>query len=278
VIVKDNGIIASYKKKCNIPITRADFIYKYRKKHASVRHEYYAMCDKYTDMDKCMFTFTVGGRGRGVYSKLRICNEIKSYLTYLIANSKDDIYFFTNIEIGQDLKNPHIHSQLWFSDKNAVRAIYDKVVTKFGLKHCKLSTPQQNHSSYNYVIKDYSKDLNDNELWHLEQTKKRMRQHLGTKLRFYSKSKSKYSQKAYRYFYKIADVTRDIADSWIEWFLDIFFNKEAFLSQAKSSFISIKIKEIECRKLFLLKRYFRQSLDILFISPARSPPSGIVLV
>jgi len=239
-----------------------------------------------------MFTFTASGKGRGVYTKLRLINEIKSYVTYLIANSNADIYFFSNIEIGHKLSNPHLHTQIWCDDKEAVRAIYDKVLDKFELKskRCSLSEPQQSHKFYNYVIKDYSKDLNDNDLWNLEQTKKRMRKTLGLKLRFYSRSKSRYTSKLYKMVYFSYKVLRAFADKFLDFMIDNFFVKksmrEDILESKKHSNISsissfITIREQECivllmsgRRLFV-KSYFLSfgvDLDILFFSPAHGPP------
>ncbi|MCD6433245.1 MAG: hypothetical protein J7L21_04315, partial [Sulfurimonas sp.] len=229
---------------------------KYRKNHASVRHEYYAMATQHASLDKSMFTFTVGGRGRGVYTKLGLINEIKSYVTYLIANSKSEICFFSVIEVGSELSNPHLHTQLWSNNEDAVRVIYDKVIAKFSLvkKRCTLSKPQQPHQIYNYVIKDYSKDLSDNEIWNLEQTKKRMRSHMGVKLRFISKSKGKYTQVMYKMAYRAFGVLRAFADDFLdlvtsclffkrEIIEDILYSKKFVISTqvllTKSSFITI---------------------------------------
>jgi len=229
-----------------------------------------------------MYTFTASGRGRGVYTKLRLINEIKSYVTYLIANSTAEIYFFSNIEIGGKLSNPHLHTQIWSDDKNAVREIYDRVIAKFSLtkKYCSLSEPQQQLTFYTYVFKDYSKDLNDDELWNLEQTKKRMRNTLGLKLRFYSRSKSKYTSKLYKMVYRSYKVLRALADNFIEFMVNTFFVKrsmrEDILNSKKennlltiSSFISIKNKgDVLCTILLTLTIWS----EILFYSPSRDPP------
>lgn len=227
-----------------------------------------------------MFTFTAGGKGRGVYTKLRLINEIKTYVTYLIANSKADIYFFSNIEVGTELSNPHLHTQIWSDDLNAVRVVYDKVIEKFGLdyKRCKLSEPQRTHDFYNYVIKDYSKDLNDDELWHLEQTKKRMRKQLGLKLRFYSKSKSKYTQKAYRYFYRTFGVLRGVADKFMDWFFSLFFKKKRVFKFSISSFITIKNKGRFVYTCFDDMGRLFDILHVLFYAPSNDPPFEVNLL
>lgn len=238
-----------------------------------------------------MFTFTSGGKGRGVYTKLRLINEIKSYVTYLIANSSAEIYFFSNIEVGTELSNPHLHSQIWSDDKEAVRAIYERVISKFGLNasRCSLSEPQRSHKFYNYVIKDYSKDLNDDEVWNLEQTKKRMRKTLGLKLRFYSRSKSKYTSKLYRMVYHAFRVLRAFADKFLDFFIENFIVKNSQMKKildAKktssvfsiSSFITIReqgLLDFDFSDTFFI---FYFGIAILFYAPAADPPFIVFLV
>jgi len=277
---------------------------------------------------KYLFTFTASSKGRGVYTKLRLINEIKSYVTYLIANSKADIYFFSNIEIGSELSNPHLHTQIWSDDKEAVSEIYDRVIKKFALKakRCKLSEPtrsagpscwttqkqdsvsgpkddishkvhpfglpkngdkdvvlkgkpQRPLDFYDYVIKDYSKNLNDDEIWNLEQTKKRMRKTLGLKLRFYSRSKSKYTSKLYRMVYHTYGILRAMADSFIEFMVNTFFvkkgDREDLLKKnisSISSFITIKNKGVLICVVVNIFLGFTVDLEILFYSPANDPP------
>jgi len=276
VLQIEECIISFLVKNSNIPLSRSDFIRSYRKKNSSVRHEYYNLAEKYSHLDKSMFTFTVGGKGRGVYTRLRIINEVKKYATHLINVTKADIYYFASIEIGHSLQNPHIHIQLWGNDKNSIQAIYDKVIDKFDLnsKRCKLSTPYLNETSthYDYVIKDYSKHLTDDKLWHLEQTKKRMRKTLGLKLRFYARSKSKYTQKTYRIFYRAFNVIRKKADSYIKWFYSLFFRKQRVFNTSTillRLYINKELYEVEFLKYFF---GFLGLIDVLFFSPANSPP------
>ena len=178
--------------------------------------------------------------------------------------------------MGHELTNPHIHTQVWFSDKKAIQSIYDKVIARFELKktRCSLTTPHHTNSDsnfYDYVIKDYSSKLSDNELWHLEETKKRVRKTLGLKLRFYSKSKSKYTQKAYRYFYRHFNILRDRADEWMDWFFSIFFRRDRVY---KSSFIPIKNKRDVKSLIVLCFIYviFYIAICVLIYSPSNSPP------
>ena len=238
-------------------------------------------------MGNFMLTFT--SSLSGTYSKLRLINEIKSYVTYLIANSKSEIYFFSNIELGHSLTNPHLHTQLWSDDKNAVQLIYDKVIAKFSLdkKRCRLSVPQQTSTKfYTYLLKDYAETLTDDRIWKLEQVKKKYRKQLGLKLRFYSRSKSKYQSRLYKIVYHAYGVLRALADNWIEFFLDTFFvrkeKREALLRAKKSlvlssfsSFILIKNKGFVFGLFFhfvLFTTILKTNIDILFFAPATSPP------
>jgi len=232
------------------------------------------LATRHSDLGCYMYTFT-SGKG-GTYQKLRLINEIKTYVTYLIANSKAEIYFFSNIELGHSYTNPHLHTQIWSDDKNAVRAIYDKVISKFSLvkKRCSLSEPQRTLPFYNYVIKDYSSGLSDNEVWNIEQTKKRMREKLRTTIRFYSKSKGKYTQKAYRYFYRAFGVLRGVADEFLDWFFSIFFKKKRVFKTSISSFISIiRIKGFV--EVFYISFCFH--FDIIRFAPSLDPPFSFTL-
>jgi len=280
---KESRIIPLSAKYSNIPRTRGDKIASYRKKHSDVRHQYLALNTQHSGLSKCMLNFTVKGRGRGVYTKLRIANEIKSYITYLISNSKADIYFFTNIELGSHFKNPHVHSQLWHDDIEAVEKIYAQVIKEFSLtkKYCKLSLPQQKPQHYNYVLKDYASTLTDDQVWNLEQIKIRMRKQLGTKLRFYSRSKSKYTSKMYKMVYHSFRVLRAYADKFLDLVTstlffkrdvieDLLYSKKFIKCFTISGFIIIKNKEfLNCWKFPNSSSY---GLDVLFYSPALDPP------
>ena len=256
-------------------------IQSYRKKNSAVRHEYYSLCDKYSHLDKYMFTFTAGSRGRGVYTKLRLMNEIKSYVTYLISNSPSNIYFFSNIEIGHTLSNPHIHTQIWSDDKNATEKIYSAVIEKFGLddSRCRLTNQESEKTYYDYVIKDYSKKLSDDEIWKLEETKKRMRKTLGLKLRFTSKSKGKYTSKMYKMVYRAFRVLRAMADVFLDLVTsclffkrevveDLLYSKKFVVKLYISSFILIKNK---VDNVFLF-HFVDANNMVLFYSPSRDPP------
>lgn len=245
------------------------------------------------DKDKCMLTFNVKGRGRGAHTKLRICNKIKSRVTKLISDSKAGIYFFSNIEIGTGFENPHLHVQLWHDDLEAVMAIRKKIIKEFGLvakrqdvtlpKKCE---PQQQPKYYNYTIKDYSADLSDNEVWNLEQTKIRMRQHMGKKLRFISKSKGKYTQKMYKMVYHSFRVLRAFADKFLdlvtstlffkkEIIEDLLYSKKFVKSSFVSSFIPSKNKEILFFCIALVVLCYAFVIGVLFYSPSNDPPISL---
>ena len=287
-LLKLGCIIAYLSKKCNIPLTVADKITAYRKKNSLIRHEYYSQCEKHVNMSKFMLTFTKSGTG--TYSKLRIINEIKSYVTYLIANSSAEIYFFSNIEIGSKLNNPHLHTQIWCDDKKAVKALYEKVIIKFYLdaSFCKFSKPQQPLKFYNYLIKEYASSLTDKQIWKLETTKRDMRAILGLKVRFYSKSKSKYTSKLYKMVYHVFGILRANADKFLNFFTNILFigkkrikailgAKKRFFLESASSFILIKEQGVlfyPMVKVIFFRQDFSKGLYILFFSPATDPPDN----
>ena len=261
-------------KKYYANLTRSQQIEVYRKKNAAIRHEYYTLSSRHSSMEKCMLTFTASGKGRGVYTKLRLINELKKHLVHLINVSSFEIYHFTVIEMGHSFTNPHLHVQLWYDDFEAVQSIYDKVIERFSLNEtrCSLSTPQRSHDfNYNYIIKDFAKDLTDDYLWNLEQTKKRMRKTLGTKLRFYSRSKSKYTQKMYRFFYRAFNVIREKADEFIGWFYSIFFRKERTF-KASTIFLNLYIEQVD-ESVFCLGIFsFLEFQSVLDFAPCLDPP------
>ena len=74
-----------------------------------------------------------------------------------------------------------------------------------------------------------------------------MRKHSGKKLRFISKSKSKYTQKMYKMVYHSFRILRALADKFLDLVTSTLFFKREVIEDliyskkfAKSSFISIK--------------------------------------
>lgn len=208
----------------------------YRKKHSKIRHEYYAMAGKYKSWDKKMLTFTVPSAiqgktiKKGRYTKLRYLLELRAYLSKCFNNT-DGIKYFMNIELGKAYSNPHLHIQLWIdpmTSSQAINLIFKKAIAKFDLKkdRCYITEPENDNAFYDYVIKDYSKDKTDKEIWDYETQKDRMKDQLGLdRIRWYSKSRDKYTQRVYKIFYKYFGVLRKYANEFIEKFIGMFFQR-----------------------------------------------------
>lgn len=262
--------------------TKAEKILSYRKKHSAIRHEYFVMAQKYMSYNKVLLTFTVPTDMKdktiknGRYSKLRKLIKIRAYIAKLLNNSSDTKYFM-NIELGEHYSNPHLHLQLWVKDTTSASTqnIYNKTIAKFDLNknRCYITEPtNSNIPIYNYVIKDYAKDLSDNDLWNLEIQKKRFRKVMGTRVRFYSKSKDVYCKSIYRKLYYGLGIVRDKANDFLDFFINkfFFFNKRNLpkISALVLRFSVLSNKEQE-RILFVS---FVWLFDLLFASPARGPP------
>jgi len=108
-----------------------------------------------------------------------------------------------------------------------VYTIYKKTIEKFSLNNlrCKITLPEYKNKNYDYVIKDYRKDISDVELWANENAKKGIRKHLGKQVRFYNMSADKYSQKIYRIAYRFYNKLRKDVNEFISKFVTLFYSK-----------------------------------------------------
>ena len=167
------------------------------------------MAQKYMCYNKVLLTFTVPTDRKdksiknGRYTKLRTLIEIRAYIAKLLNNSSD-VKYFMNIELGEHYSHPHLHLQLWHNTTSSLTTnIFEKTISKFNLNknRCYITEPTHAVPIYNYVIKDYAKDLSDKQIWDLETQKKRFRKVMGSKVRFYSKSRDEFSKKIYRKIY-----------------------------------------------------------------------------
>mgnify|MGYP000073462177 CR=1 FL=1 len=240
------------------------------------------MANKYSDYDKFMLSFTIPTAKRaktiknGRYTKLRELIKIRAYIAKLISNHFD-VKYFMNIELGKAYSNPHIHVQLWIKNTtsaNTANQILNKTVSNFNLNknRCILTEPEQAIPVYNYVIKDYAKDLTDDELWNLETQKKRMRKHLGSAVRFYTKSTDRFTKRIYRIMYYSYGVVRDKANDYLDFFINNFF----YFSKKRGVKVSLFIclfsklgnKEQE-RNLF---DSFVFIVEVFSFAPGHDPP------
>ena len=249
-----------YKNSNTLPMskkryTKQDKINNYRKKYANIRHQYYAMCDKYSSYNKTMLTFTIPSKInnaiiQGKYSKTAYLVELRTYIAKQFNNANSEIKCFSNIELGANRNNTHAHIQVWCKDYDEVYNIYQKTIIKFNLNksRCKMTLPEYENKNYDYVIKDYKKDISDVELWANENAKKCIRKHLGKQVRFYNMSKDKYSQNMYKFVYRLYNKLRLFANEFIDCLASIFKGVSAdelvVIRELKSKLVDILEQEL----------------------------------
>lgn len=194
-----------------------DRLVSIKKRNNSTRFDYYHLANKYSHLEKNLITFTYHETDQ--FTKLFMINEIRNYFNKLIRNTKNStIKYFSNIELGEENNNPHLHIQVWHNDQNQIDKIYQKVISKFGLfsEFCKISLPNANKELYHYVIKDYSKDKSDDELLLLDDAKRVYRDVLDKGVRFSSHSKGKYTKKVYKSLYGSYGYKKDFVDELLD--------------------------------------------------------------
>lgn len=153
------------------------------------------------------------------FSKLDMINDIRNYFNKLVKNTKNDnIKFFSNIELGKNKDNPHVHIQVWHEDQKQIDKIYDKVISRFGLfaEYCKLIEQKNDTKIFEYVIKDYNKSMSDEQLLKLDDAKRIFRGVLEKKIRFSSHSKGKYTKAIYKSLYSKFDLKKDMVDLMLD--------------------------------------------------------------
>jgi len=188
-----------------------------KKRNGSTRFEYYHLANKYKHLQKNLITFTYHDVDQ--YTKLSMINDIRNYFNRLIKNTKNDsIKFFSSIELGENIDNPHLHIQIWHENQKQIDKIYEKVIDRFGLfsEFCKITLPDTNKELYAYVIKDYSKSLSDDELLRLDDARRVYRSVLDKNVRFSSHSKGKYTKKVYKSLYSRFNIKKDDVDCLID--------------------------------------------------------------
>lgn len=278
-------IIANISNKNNAFFTKQDKILSYRKKYSAIRHEYFVMAQKYMSYNKVLLTFTIPtdiknkSIKNGRYTKLRKLIKIRAYIAKLLNNSIDTKYFM-NIELGEHYSNPHLHLQLWTKNTSSLTTdIFNKTISKFDLNknRCYLTEPTKDISIYSYVIKDYSKDLTDKEIWDLETQKKRFRKTMGTAVRFYSKSRDKYSKYIYRKLWYTLGLARDKANDFLDFIIDkfFFFNKKNLPKISSFCFCFSELGYKEQGEILFVLHYGFLFIPIYVFAPTLDPP-GVV--
>lgn len=200
-----------------------------RKRNKRVLFDYFYLYRRNKHKQKCMITFTVDGDDR--FLKMHLVNEIRNYFNYLIRNTRNnEIKYFSNIELGRDFSNPHLHIQLFYDNPAQILGIYDKVVEKFGLDpaRCVISEPET-ESDYSYVVKEYM-DYSTQTLIDTDEARREYRNALGSNLRFVSQSSGMYSKEVYKRLFRrgidreaVDDLAGDVIDLEGNIISDVFF-------------------------------------------------------
>lgn len=149
---------------------------------------------------------------------MQVVNEMRNYFNKLVRDTKNPgIKYFSNIELGESFNNPHLHIQLFFNDEKQIRKIYNKVISKFGLfsDFCHMVVSGTECEIFNYVVKDYSKNMSSEEILQLDDAKRMYRGVLGKNLRFSSHSKGEHTKLIYKRLY-----TKGIKRENVDWLLN----------------------------------------------------------
>jgi hypothetical protein len=190
-----------------------EWLIQTRKRNNSTRFHYYDLARNNAHKQKQLITFTYSDSDARF--KMQVINEMRNYFNKLVRNLQtDSIKHFSNIEIGQNFDNPHLHIQVWYeeSDSFALERIYNKVIQRYGLmtNRCSQVANRDDTEVFHYVIKDYRKDISDEELIKLNSHKAWYRKELGKNLRFSSHSKSKYTKVIYKRGFALGILKNDV--------------------------------------------------------------------
>ena len=139
---------------------------------------------------------------------------------------------------------------------NEIQNIYNKTIDKFNLNksRCKLTTPTHEKTIYDYIIKDYRKDISDVELWSNENAKRGIRKHLAKQVRFYNMSADKYSQKIYKIAYRFYNKLRKDVNEFLSKFVTLFYSKSSDGLRG--------IRELDSKLLDILEQGINDCFDL----------------
>jgi len=159
---------------------------------------------------KALATFTVRSLVNK-QSQLIVIKEIKNHFIKLLKNSSMDVQYFSVIELGDNLANPHTHIQLYFEEENIdkVQKAFQKTLACFGLdtQRCQLVQEDKElnrKSSFNYVIKEYDNTvLSDEKILALDKARSSLKKGEAKHIQLYSKSRLPHPHALYKtLFYK----------------------------------------------------------------------------
>jgi len=206
------------------------YINRIRIKNKRVWSNYLYMCDRNTNNEKALITFT--SPKKTTYDKLSHIKEIKQHFSKLLSNLKIDIDKFAVIELGQNKNNPHLHVQLFYHDKDLskIQRAYTKTLVKFNLHNnlCAFTQTDKTltHIKYfSYILKEYGEKLSDNELMGLDTARKSLKVLDNRNMQFISHSHNLLTRSVYKFLYYRTGIEYSKAD---------FLYNENYLNVIKS--------------------------------------------
>lgn len=149
--------------------------------------------------------------------QLILIKEIKNHFIKLLRNSSIDVQYFSVIELGKSLANPHTHIQLYFEEENIdkIQKAYQKTIAYFSLnqKRCKLVQENKNlnmKSSFNYVIKEFdNKVMTNNQIMALDKARSSLKQKEAKNIQLFSKSRASKPHPLFKKLYYSHQLTYD---------------------------------------------------------------------
>jgi len=204
-----NNYIKSVPKKHYSPYTYQEKLEYYRKINRNASASYYYFANKHKKMYKLHIVFTKKEE-IDKYQKMDDVLLIREDFFKKLQNlNLLEVYYFSNIELGENYDNPHLDTQLWIEEKDVVKIerVYNKIIDNHNLVDylCEFNKQDKYISDievFTYTVKEYAKDLTDDEVYKLGQARKDYRKKLGKKnLRFYTNSRKPYSKSIYKKLY-----------------------------------------------------------------------------
>jgi len=177
-----------------------------KSKNDKVKSQYIHLCEKNEGRERSLVTFTVVSRKDKEEQLLRV-KEIKNYFAKRLQNLKSNVQYFSVIELGKRMNNPHLHAQLFYEkeDEERIEEAYIKTIKYFNLNstRCKLLLDDKqlsSASSHNYIIKEYdNKQLSEDEIRALDHARNKLKSGKKTKhIQFHSKSRPIQTQPIYK--------------------------------------------------------------------------------
>ena len=183
-----------------------------KRKNNRMKSSYIHLYNTNRHREKALITFTVTRMSQ--HEKLAYMADIKRYVAKRLNNLNAKVKYFSVIELGEKLNNPHLHLQIFFDKETESKIIqvYLKTIEEFHLneKRCKLTMDDKKlkmKSSINYTIKEFDNTkLSDKEIIALYRARKALKVGKNRGIRFYSSSRLFQPMSIYRTFFRRFDL------------------------------------------------------------------------